>query len=134
MITVTEWIVPCNPKYYNAEGAFSKLNKIDWKQSNKNIKVNDIVYIYVGMPVKAIVYKCRVNKVNLPVIEIDDSEFIIDGTNYETYEKHMELEIIKVYDKTVLSIENMRNNGVKGNIQCTQRVKPELSGYIETLE
>lgn len=131
---MTEWIVPCNPNYYNIEGALKKFNIIDWKQSNKKIKVNDIVYIYVGVPIKAIVYKCKVNKINLPVIEIDDSEFVIDGTNYESYERHMELEIIKVYDKTVISIENMRSNGVKGNIQCTQRVKPELSDYIETLQ
>ncbi|MDE6678531.1 MAG: hypothetical protein K2K02_05775, partial [Ruminococcus sp.] len=94
-----EWIVPCNPKYYNVKGAFEKMKNLDWKQSNKNIHKDDIVYIYVGKPVQAIVYKCKVNKVNLSNIEIDDSEFVIDGTNYETYKRHMELEIITIYDK-----------------------------------
>ncbi|MCM1506823.1 MAG: hypothetical protein NC177_06765 [Ruminococcus flavefaciens] len=130
---MTEWIVPCNLKYYDVKGAFEKLKKIDWKQSNEKIEVNDIVYIYVGVPVKAIVYKCRVNKVNLSAVEIDDSEFIIDGTNYKTYSRHMELELIKIYNNNVLSLENMRDYGVKGNIQCTRRAESKLSAYIETL-
>ncbi|MDE6502214.1 MAG: hypothetical protein K2L10_09035 [Ruminococcus sp.] len=129
-----EWIVPCNPKYYNVKGAFEKMKNLDWKQSNKNIHKDDIVYIYVGKPVQAIVYKCKVNKVNLSNIEIDDSEFVIDGTNYETYKRHMELEIIKIYDKNVLSIEKMKEKNVKGSIQCPRKVKPELSDYIRTLE
>ncbi|MDE5834883.1 MAG: hypothetical protein K2H26_05120 [Ruminococcus sp.] len=129
-----EWIVPCNPKYYNVKGAFEKMKNLDWKQSNKNIHQDDIVYIYVGKPVQAIVYKCKVNKVNLSNIEIDDSEFIIDGTNYETYEKHMELELIKIYDKNVLSLEKMKEKNVKGSIQCPRKVNPELSDYIRTLE
>lgn len=131
---MTEWIVPCNPKYYNVAGAFEKLKTIDWKQSNKNISVSDIVYIYVGVPVKAIVYKCRVNKVNLSVVEIDDTGFIIDPTNYRPFKKYMELELINKYDENVLSLENMRNNSIKGSIQGVQRVNPELSAYIETLK
>lgn len=129
-----EWIVPCNPKYYNVKGAFEKMKNLDWKQSNKNIHQDDIVYIYVGKPVQAIVYKCKVNKVNLSNIKINDSEFIIDGTNYETYEKHMELELIKIYDKNVLSLEKMKEKNVKGSIQCPRKVNPELSDYIRTLE
>lgn len=131
---MNEWIVPCNLKYYNVTGAFEKLDKIDWKQSNKNIQPDDIVYIYVGKPVQAIIYKCRVNKVNISGIEIDDSEFVIDGTNYESYERHMELELINIYDKNIISIEKMKENGIKGNIQCTRKVQSELSYYIKMLE
>ena len=64
------WIIPCNLKYYDVDGAFSKLPRIDWKQSLKNVEVGDIVYIYVGTPVKAIRYKCLVNKVKLPAPEL----------------------------------------------------------------
>lgn len=42
---MTEWIIPCNIKYYDVTGAFKKLKKLDWKQSNKNIETEDIVYI-----------------------------------------------------------------------------------------
>ncbi len=44
---MAEWIVPCNIKYYDVVNAFKRLNCIDWKQTNRNIKVGDIVYIYI---------------------------------------------------------------------------------------
>ena len=59
------WIIPCNLKYYDVFGAFRDLKKLDWKQSNPKIEIGDIVYIYVGAPVKAIMFKCRVTKVGL---------------------------------------------------------------------
>lgn len=61
---MVEWIIPCNLKYYNVISAFEKLQCVDWIQSAKSINVGDIVYIYVGFPIKAIKFKCKVNKVN----------------------------------------------------------------------
>lgn len=111
------WIIPCNLKYYDVDGAFSKLQCIDWKQSLKNVEVGDIVYIYVGMPVKAIRYKCLVNKVNLPVTEIDDSDYIRNGEAYLGYGNLMELELIRAYDTECLPLSKLRECGLKGNIQ-----------------
>lgn len=119
---MTDWIIPCNLKYYDVKGAFSKFKAIDWKQSAKNICVGDIVYIYVGKPISAIKYKCRVNKTNLSQIEIDDSEFIINGENYENYGNHMELELIREYADTELTLDMLVENGLKGNIQGPRRV------------
>lgn len=119
---MTEWIIPCNLKYYDVKGAFSKFKAIDWKQSAKNICIGDIVYIYVGKPISAIKYKCRVNKTNLSQIEIDDSEFIINGENYENYGNHMELELIREYADTELTLDMLVENGLKGNIQGPRRV------------
>ncbi len=119
---MTEWIIPCNLKYYDVKGAFSKFKAIDWKQSAKNICVGDIVYIYVGKPISAIKYKCRVNKTNLSKVEIDDSEFVINGENYENYGNHMELELIREYADTELTRDMLVENGLKGNIQGPRRV------------
>lgn len=131
---MTEWIIPCNLKYYNVEGAFKKLKKIDWKQSAKNIFVGDIVYIYVGKPVSAIKYKCRVNKTDLTSIEIDDSEFIIHGENYENYGRHMELELVREYADTELTLEKLVENGLKGNIQGPRRVNSPIQKLIMEVE
>ena len=117
------WIIPCNPKYYDVIGAFKKMKRIDWKQSAKAIEVGDEVYIYVGVPVKAIKYRCKVNKVNLKHIEIDDSEFVINGEPYELYGNHMELELIEEFNDVRYSLEKLRENGLKGNIQGPRRVK-----------
>ena len=84
MAIMTTWIIPCNVNYYDIAGAFESLRCIDWKQS-RMFEVEDVVYIYMGRPIKAITYKCRVNKVNLPFLEIDDSAFIIKSEVYENY-------------------------------------------------
>ena len=42
-----EWIVPANPIYFDIEKALNKSNIMMWKQTT-DIKINDIVYIYVG--------------------------------------------------------------------------------------
>lgn len=61
---ITEWIISCNPSYYDVNGAFNELECIEWKQST-NIKVGDIVYIYVSSPFKEIKYKCIARQVDL---------------------------------------------------------------------
>ena len=60
-----EWIVPANPKYYDIEHAFDESDEIDWKQGVGIIK-GDTVYMYVGAPVSAILYKCKVTEVDIP--------------------------------------------------------------------
>ncbi|WP_334290920.1 MmcQ/YjbR family DNA-binding protein [Oribacterium sp. FC2011] len=60
-----EWIVPANPKYYDIEHAFDNVDEIDWKQGAGIIK-GDTVFMYVGAPVSAILYKCKVTEVDIP--------------------------------------------------------------------
>jgi len=112
------WVIPCNPNYYNVQEAFSKLKILDWKQNEGyDIQVGDLIYIYVGKPVQAILFKCKVNKVDLCKVEIDDHEFVIDGTNYLEYSKHMELELIKCFNDDELTFDILKQNGIKGYIQ-----------------
>lgn len=129
---MTEWIVPCNPKCYKVDEAFSELKRLDWKQSSSKIEVGDIVYIYVSKPVMAIRYKCKVTKINLQSIEIDDLKYIVNGETYQTYPKHMELELIKTFTDE-LTKDVMTQVGVKGNIQGIRRACPELLKYISEL-
>ena len=60
-----EWIIPSNPKYYDIIHAFDDTDEIDWKQGN-GIKTGDTVFLYVGAPVSAILYKCRVTETDVP--------------------------------------------------------------------
>ena len=60
-----EWIIPSNPKYYDIIHAFDDAKEIDWKQG-AGIKKGDTVYMYVGAPVSAVLYKCRVTETNIP--------------------------------------------------------------------
>ena len=60
-----KWIIPSNPKYYDIIHAFDDTDEIDWKQGN-GIKTGDTVFLYVGAPVSAILYKCRVTETDIP--------------------------------------------------------------------
>lgn len=60
-----EWVIPSNPKYYDIIQAFEDEQIIDWKQG-KGIKKGDTVYVYVGAPYSAILYKCRVTETDIP--------------------------------------------------------------------
>lgn len=59
------WLVPANPKYYDVIGEFDRHEAINWKQSS-DVRVGDIVYLYVGQPYSAILYKCIAEEVNIP--------------------------------------------------------------------
>lgn len=73
------------------------------------------------------------NKVNLPEVEIDDSEFRVNGEVYENYGKHMELEFLKEYDGTI-TIDQLKKHGLKGNIQGPRRAAEEISEFISSVE
>ena len=60
-----EWIIPSNPKYYDIIHAFDETDTIDWKQG-AGIKMGDTVFMYVGAPVSAVLYKCKVTETNIP--------------------------------------------------------------------
>ncbi len=62
---VKEWIIPANPKYYDIEHAFDNTDEIDWKQGAGIIK-GDTVFMYVGSPVSAVLYKCKVTEIDIP--------------------------------------------------------------------
>ncbi|WP_081669917.1 AlkZ-related protein [Butyrivibrio sp. AE3006] len=60
-----EWIIPANPKYYDIVHAFDNAEEIDWKQG-AGIITEDTVYVYVGAPVSAVMYKCTVTETDIP--------------------------------------------------------------------
>ncbi len=67
-----EWIIPSNPRYYDIIHAFDDTDEIDWKQGS-GIKAGDIVYMYVGSPVSAILYKCKVRETDIPYSYQDEN-------------------------------------------------------------
>lgn len=125
-----EWIITCNQKKYNVDGAFKKLEKLNWKQST-NVEIGDFIYIYVGAPIQAIRFKCLATMVDLEEVTIDDSEYVIDGSNYENYVRYMELELIEKYNTPLLNRRVLLENGLK-TVQGPSKVSDELSGYIFT--
>lgn len=131
MDSVTEWIIPCNPKAYDVIGAFEKFETLNWKQS-VNIEIGDIIYIYVGRPYSAVLYKCIATDIDLPEVLIDDSEFEVDSSNYSNYGRYMELKKIAGYPKDLLKYNDLKNNGLN-SVQGPSKVQEDLSSYISTI-
>ncbi len=67
-----EWVIPANPKYYDIIHAFDDTKEIDWKQGS-GIKAGDTVYMYVGSPISAIMYKCKVTETDIPYSYQDEN-------------------------------------------------------------
>ncbi|MBQ6323158.1 MAG: MmcQ/YjbR family DNA-binding protein [Lachnospiraceae bacterium] len=60
-----EWIIPSNPKFFDIIHAFDDTDMIDWKQG-AGIRKGDTVFLYVGAPVSAVLYKCKVTETDIP--------------------------------------------------------------------
>jgi len=97
------WLIPANPKYYDIEAAFNKQKEILWKQSG-NIKVGDIVYMYVGAPISAVLYKCAVTEVDIPY-DYEDKNLKIS--------KVMKIKRLKKYAKDFMNIAKLGEYGIK---------------------
>ena len=84
-----EWIIPSNPKYYDVIRAFEEADEIDWKQG-AGIRTGDTIYLYIGAPVSAILYKCKVTETDIPY-DYQDGNLTIKAL--------MKIKLLKRYDK-----------------------------------
>lgn len=94
-----EWIIPSNPKYYDSVHAFDHTDEIDWKQG-KGIRKGDIVFMYVGAPVSAILYKCVVTETDIPYY-FQRKELTIIGL--------MRIRLLKKYEQEEFTFDRLKN-------------------------
>ena len=137
---MANWIIPCNPKFYDVFGAFRELQTIDWRQYLSKVEIGDTVFIYTGRPIMAITHKCRVVEVNTPCEYVDDGDIrfnLVQDNEWDSLrpgEKYMRLELIKEYDSSALSYSKLIEYGLLGSIQGQQRVRPEIQAAIDSVE
>lgn len=97
-----DWLIPANPKYYDVIQAFEEREIIGWKQSS-DIRVGDIVYMYVGAPYSAILFKCKAVEVNIPYSYEDENV---------SMKKRMEIQLLQKYDPKEFSFDFLKEYGV----------------------
>lgn len=125
---VSEWFISGNPKEYNLFDAFHDLGKVDWRQTF-NLSVDDIVYIYVSKGYQRVMFKCKVNKINLKVPEIVDRKYDLSGKHDGAYGRYMELEPIEefntgLFDRLVL--EKYGFSAPQGHLKVKNSTKEYL--------
>lgn len=130
----TEWIISGNPKEYRVIEAFRELRKLDWRQSKKaNIKVGDIVYVFVSEGIWAIRFKCRVNKTNIEVPDIDDHEYVLKERSGGSADRYMELELMEEYDGEEYSKDELKKHGFGKSPQNPVRMPASVKDYMESI-
>lgn len=97
------WLIPANPKYFDVIRAFEENKIITWKQSNK-VRTGDIIFMYVGAPVSAILYKCLVLKTNI----LRSNK----GKNAK-WKYAMQIKRIKVYPKDKFTFKKLKKYDVR---------------------
>ncbi len=124
---MADWIIPCNPDYYDIAGSFEKLDSVDWRQTVKSIMPGDTVYLYVGRPVQAIAFTYVVTKTMIPSAQADSSdEEFNKGSTLEPYPLCMRLKPVSRIPLNILTFDKMRRAGLLGNIQGPRLVPEEL--------
>ena len=93
-----EWIIPSNPKYYDSVHAFDNTDIIDWKQG-AGIRKGDTVYMYIGAPVSAVLYKCKVIETDIPY------KF---ENKYLTIKALMKIQLLKRYEPDRFTFEVLK--------------------------
>lgn len=111
-----EWLIPANPKYYDIISYFKEQDTITWKQPN-NIKVGDVVYIYVGIPYSAILYKCEVIEINIPC-NIEDDNLKMN--------KVIKIKLLRKYNKNQFTFTKLKEYGIT-SIRGPRHINENLS-------
>ena len=68
------YIVPSNISIFDVISYVENNKKFVWYKQPKDIKIGDIVFIYVGAPYSQILYKCEVTKTDLKIYSNRDME------------------------------------------------------------
>ena len=119
-----EWIIPANPKYFDICSRFDNSDINNWKQG-AGVKKGDIVYMYVGAPNSALMYKCQVLETDIP---------------YETKNKHvklssiMKLKVLYRFGSKSIPFSRMKELGVtavRGPRYMTEDLKKEVDKIIK---
>lgn len=129
MSKMSNWVIPCNPKYYNHKDAFQNCDYIDWRQST-NVEIGDFVYIYVGKPSSSLMYKCKAIDVNMTNCDNNDREYNLTSDLVEKkHNRWMRLVLVEKYEEGRFEKEDLLENGL-GTIQGPCRVLSDFDEYI----
>jgi 5-methylcytosine-specific restriction enzyme A len=126
------WLVPANPNEYDIESAFNRYETLDWKRSY-NYENGDILFLYVSGNVRKVRFKVEVIEGLIQTNDnLYDAEFWFDEEKL-VRSKEWDWSRVRFVDEVDcegLSLQQLRNHGLKGNIQGSMKLTGELRDYI----
>ena len=129
------WIIPANSTKYDYFSAFNDKGFIDWTKKSK-YEEGDTAYLYCTRPQQKIMYKAIIEKIFISSnIEVDDRKYWLNKSEFDKNKnmkkEFIRLKLLKYVDNENLSLENLKDNGLKAAPQGPLRVASELLEYIE---
>ena len=117
-----DWILAVSPTYYDVEQLFAENEEEQWKQSNRKIRCGDAIYLYIGAPVSAVLYECRVLETNIPY-SYDDGSISVSRV--------MRLKKIREFDRDQVPVAQLKKLGIQSVHGC-RAVTGEFLDYIRS--
>ncbi|MEJ9232244.1 HNH endonuclease [Peribacillus butanolivorans] len=126
------WLVPANPNEYDLASAFSRYETLDWKRSY-NYENGDILFMYVSGNIQKVRYKVEVieglvrsNDVKYNKMFWNDEEKLEQSKEW-TWTR---FRLVDEMDTAELSLAQLREHGLRGNIQGSMKLTGELRDYV----
>lgn len=123
------WIKSNNIKDFHLDDWMKSHNEVPWRRTN-NFEVGDIVFMYTSSPIKRLTYVFRVEKL---FVTPPDELSLYWGHEHKTNNlvQHDLLKLIlRIPDNRKLGLADLRQHGVKGNLQGGTRISGHLLDYI----
>lgn len=109
---VTYWLLPSNEDNYDIEKAYLEYHTIDWHQTDKNVAINDIVYIYETRPQQIVRFKAVVIAVNKKSANKKDLDCYRDSTPFENKSCYMTLKFLGRIEDVNPTMKGLQNAGI----------------------
>lgn len=126
------WLLICNTIHFDIRKAFTELNKITWPQLSE-AKVDDIVYVYVTNPYRAILYCCKVEEMDLYRMDSETLPYVSSPLFYESAQIYMRLEKILEYPEGLITEQEIRIQKLS-SLQSTAIISKEFEKFIQKKE
>lgn len=127
------FILPSNANMYDAKKAINDLKVIPWVQNkNKSVSVGDTIYIYESNPTHRVILKTEVIDRDVTSYDIDDSRYSKPGTDFSNRGPWFSLKLLNNIEEPI-SLKDLRNWGLKGNIQSLQLLDESVASALDCL-
>lgn len=125
------WIVPSNSRRFDMEAALrANDGLLDWRV--KNVCAGDIVFMYKTQPDGCVKYMFEVVKANFSFHDaLNQKPFWKDMVKFNNGNGvYARLKLVEALDEKMLTINELRKHGIKGNIQSKRSCPAETLAFI----
>ncbi|MCF7926841.1 MAG: HNH endonuclease [Candidatus Izimaplasma sp.] len=132
-----KWLISANSNIYDHFQAFYDNDVIDWRMNNTKYKVEDIVYIYSTKPYQKIMFKCIIEKIDIPFDDMrTDWEYWKEEQKNRKANTFARFKLIRTFDNDKLSLKVLQMNGLKSAPQGPMKINKidKLDNYISNIE